>query len=85
MSVHWGKAEFAGTRHQYAKAEKQGVGRFNNLLRESPMQKPPLDPDVADTAPSDSVLTSTTRSTSSRICACWTRMRLVLIGAKSHE
>jgi hypothetical protein len=29
----------------------------DNLLRESPMQKPPLDPDVADTAPSDSVLT----------------------------
>jgi hypothetical protein len=29
---------------------------INNLLRE-PMQKPPLDPDVADTAPSDSVLT----------------------------
>jgi hypothetical protein len=27
------------------------------MLRESPMQKPPLDPDVADTAPSDSVLT----------------------------
>jgi hypothetical protein len=27
------------------------------------MQKPPLDPDVADTAPSDSVLKSTIRST----------------------
>jgi hypothetical protein len=30
---------------------------INNPLREKPMQKPPLDPDVADTAPSDSVLT----------------------------
>jgi T6SS, Transcription factor, DNA binding domain len=29
----------------------------SNLLREKPMQKPPLDPDVADNAPSDSVLT----------------------------
>jgi hypothetical protein len=29
----------------------------NNLLRESPCRKPPLDPDIADTAPTDSVLT----------------------------
>jgi hypothetical protein len=31
---------------------------ISNRLRESPMQKPPLDPDVADTAPSNSVLTA---------------------------
>jgi hypothetical protein len=48
------------------------------------MQKPPLDPDVADTAPSDSVLTSYDENTSSRICACSTQMRKVLTGAKSH-
>jgi len=30
----------------------------SNLLREKLMQKPPLDPEVADTAPSNSVLTA---------------------------
>jgi hypothetical protein len=30
----------------------------DNPLRERAVQKPPLDPDVADTAPSDSVLTA---------------------------
>jgi hypothetical protein len=40
--------------HQYAKEPKQSWS-INNLLREK--QKPPLDPDVADTAPTDSVLT----------------------------
>jgi hypothetical protein len=49
------------------------------------MQKPPLDPDVADTAPSDSVLTAYDEDTSSRICACSARMRKVLTGAQSHE
>ena len=34
------------------------VGRSNDLLRERPMQKPPLDPDVADVAPFDAVLTA---------------------------
>jgi type VI secretion system activator RovC-like protein len=42
--------------HQYAKA-KSKVDRSTPVAR-MPMQKPPLDPDVADTAPSDSVLTA---------------------------
>jgi hypothetical protein len=46
------------------------------------MQKPPIDPDV-DTAPSDSVLT-VYDDTSSRICACSTRMRKVPTGGKSR-
>jgi len=41
---------------------------------------PVQNPEVADTAPSNSV-----KSTSSRVCACSTRMRKVLTGAKSHE
>jgi hypothetical protein len=41
--------------HQYAKSPKQ-VDRSTTHC-ENAMQKPPLDPDVADTAPSDSVLT----------------------------
>jgi Uncharacterized conserved protein (DUF2285) len=41
--------------HQYAKA-KSKVDRQQPVAR-TPMQKPPLDPDVADTAPSNSVLT----------------------------
>jgi hypothetical protein len=36
------------------------------------MQLPPLDPDVADNAPSSAALTTTTRSTLSPICACST-------------
>src|SRR5712672_2377682 len=35
---------------------KSNVGRRKPVAR-PPMQKPPLDPDVADTAPSDPVLT----------------------------
>jgi hypothetical protein len=33
-------------------------GSVSILLRERPMQKPPLNPDVADAAPADSVLTA---------------------------
>ena len=44
------------------------------------MQKPPLNPYVADIAPSDSVLTVYDEER-----ACSTRMRLVLTGAMSHE
>ena len=56
MSVHWSKADFAGTVINMPRSPKQS-GSISNLLRERPTQKPPLDPDVADTAPSDSVLT----------------------------
>jgi hypothetical protein len=49
------------------------------------MRKPPLDPDVADTAPSDSVLTVYDEEHSSLICACSTPMRQVLTGATSPE
>jgi hypothetical protein len=49
------KADFAGTGHQYAKSPMQNS---RSVIRcKNAMQKPPLDPDVADTAPSDSVLT----------------------------
>jgi Uncharacterized conserved protein (DUF2285) len=54
MSVHWSKADFAGTGHQYDKESKAKWLDPATLLRETLMQKPPLDP---DTAPSDSVLT----------------------------
>ena len=50
-----------------------------------PMQKPPLDPDVSDTAPSDPVLTVYDEEHSSRICACSTRMCKVLTGVKLPE
>jgi hypothetical protein len=48
-----------GTRlrgHQYAKESKTKLVNQQPIARTS-MQKPPLDPDVADTAPSDPVLT----------------------------
>jgi hypothetical protein len=48
-----------GTRlrgHQYAKESKAKLVDQQPIARTS-MQKPPLDPDVADTAPSDPVLT----------------------------
>jgi hypothetical protein len=48
-----------GTRlrgHQYAKESKAKLVDQQPVAR-TPMQKPPLDPDVADTAPSDPVLT----------------------------
>ena len=48
------------------------------------MHKPPLDPDVADTTPSDSQLTAYDEETSSLICAFSTRMRKVLTGEKSR-
>src|SRR5450631_2107844 len=57
MFVYWSKAEFAATRHQFAK-EPNATLVDDNAARTPPMQKPPLDPDVADTAPSDSVLTA---------------------------
>jgi hypothetical protein len=50
------KADFAGTRViNMPKAQCRLLGR--QPVASTPMQKPPLDPDVADTAPSDSVLT----------------------------
>jgi len=52
-------ADFDGTRlrgHQYANESKAKSVDQQPVARTS-MQKPPLDPDVADTAPSDSVLT----------------------------
>jgi hypothetical protein len=42
--------------HQYAKEPKPKLVDQQPVARK-PMQKPPLDPDVADTAPTDSVLT----------------------------
>jgi hypothetical protein len=56
MSVVGNKADFANTGHQYAK-ETDVKLVIRNLFARPPMQKPPLDPDVADTAPSNSVLT----------------------------
>jgi len=50
----WG-AKPTSRGHQYAMAQRK-IDR-STTLRQSPMQKPPLDPDVADTAPSDPVLT----------------------------
>jgi hypothetical protein len=55
MSVHDSKAYFAGAGHQYAMAHRN-IDRSAICARKS-MQKPPLDPDVADTAPSNFVLT----------------------------
>jgi len=55
MSVHESKADFAGTVHQYAMAHRN-IDRSTTRC-EKPMQKPPLDPDVTDTAPSNSALT----------------------------
>jgi type VI secretion system activator RovC-like protein len=51
--VEW--ARFRG--HQYAKEPKAKLIDQQPVAR-TPMQTPPLDPDVADTAPSDSVLTA---------------------------
>jgi hypothetical protein len=56
MSVHWSKAEFAGTGHQYAK-ESKAKWLDQQPAARTTMQKPPLDPDVADTTPADSVMT----------------------------
>jgi len=42
--------------HQYAKESKAKLVDQQPVARTS-MQKPPLDPDVSDTAPSDPVLT----------------------------
>jgi hypothetical protein len=42
--------------HQYAN-ESKAKWLDQQPDARTPMQKPPLDPDVADTAPSDSVLT----------------------------
>ena len=42
--------------HQYAKEANVKLV-ISNFVARKPMQKPPLDPDVADTAPSDAVLT----------------------------
>jgi hypothetical protein len=58
MSVHWSKADSAGTGHQYAKESKAKWLDQQSVARTPLMQKPPLDPDVADTAPSDPVLTA---------------------------
>ena len=54
----WG---FGGCECEYnfcdmARTLRMGENAFRRPCN-SPMQKPPLDPDVADTAPSDSVLT----------------------------
>jgi hypothetical protein len=52
-------ADFDGTRlrgHQYAK-ESQAKWVDQQPVARTSMQKPPLDPDVSDTAPSDPVLT----------------------------
>jgi hypothetical protein len=98
MSAHRGKADLAicarvreGPYASGATASRSSIrqGAQPKLIDEQPvarkpMQKPPLDPDVADTAPSDSVLTGYDEEPSSRICACSTRMRKVLTGAKSH-
>jgi hypothetical protein len=56
QSVHWSKADFAGMGHQYAK-ESKAKWLDQQPVARTPMQKPPLDPHVADTAPSESVLT----------------------------
>ena len=56
MSVQWSKADPAGTGHQYAK-EFKAKWLDQQPVARKPMQKPPLNSDVADTAPSDSVLT----------------------------
>jgi hypothetical protein len=43
--------------HQFAKEPKAKLMDQQSVARR-PVQKPPLDPDVADTAPSDPVLTA---------------------------
>jgi hypothetical protein len=43
--------------HQFAKEPKAKLMDQQSVAR-TPVQKPPLDPDVADTAPSDPVLTA---------------------------
>jgi hypothetical protein len=50
MSLVGNKADFANTGHQYAK-ETDVKLVIRNLFARPPVQKPPLDPDVADTAP----------------------------------
>ena len=57
MSEFESKADFAGARHQYAKEPNVKLINQQPVAR-TPMQTPPLDPDVADTAPSDFVLTA---------------------------
>jgi hypothetical protein len=57
MSVHCGKADYACTGHQYAKESKAKWLDQHSVARTT-MQTTPLDPDVADTAPFDSVLTA---------------------------
>jgi hypothetical protein len=52
--VEWGR-RLRG--HQYAKEPTTKLIDQQPVAR-TPMQPPPLDPDVADTAPSDSVLTA---------------------------
>src|SRR6266852_6434882 len=59
---HW-RCPFIGAQrtslfrgHQYAK-ESKAKWLDQQPVARTPMQKPPLDPDVADIAPSDSVLT----------------------------
>ncbi len=56
MSVHQSKADFAGTVINMPSSQGK-IKSTTNLSQGTPMQKPPLDPDVADTAPSDSALT----------------------------
>jgi T6SS, Transcription factor, DNA binding domain len=56
MSVHWNKADSAGTGHQYAK-ESKAKWLDQQPVASAPMQKPPLNPKATDTAPSDTVLT----------------------------
>ena len=74
----------AGTGHQYAKESKARLIDPQRVARK-PMQKPPLDPDVADTAPSDPVLTVYDEEHIITYLRLLTRMRKVLTGAKSHE
>jgi hypothetical protein len=50
-----------------------------------PLQKPPLDPDVADTAPTDSVLTAYDEEHLITYLRPLDVMRKVLTGAESHE
>jgi hypothetical protein len=50
------------------------------------MQTPPVDPNVADIAPSGNALTSYDKEhLVTYICACSMRMRKVRTGARSHE
>jgi hypothetical protein len=61
------------------------VGPLNWIFARPSMPKLPLDPDVADTAPSGAVLTVYDEDTSLRICACSTQMQRVRIGVKLPE